>query len=81
VKHPEELNIFEQLGVSVIRLEDIVREMITMQAIISSAAGNDLVALIHLGQRGVSPRTRPAGLLEAVQDEVEEESTESSDDA
>ena len=77
VKHPEELEIFQQLGVSVIRLESIVREMITMQTTISSAAGNDLVTLMHLGAKGgIPPAHAPPGLLEAVQDEAEEESND-----
>ncbi len=65
VKHPEELGVFKQAGITVLRLEDIVREMVTMQAIISSAAGCDLLTLMHLGARG-GISSQPAAVLEAV---------------
>jgi hypothetical protein len=81
VKHREELSIFQQFGISVIQLEDIVREMITMQAVISSAAGNDLVTLMHLGAKGGIPTKAPVELLKALQEEAEEEVVESSDNS
>lgn len=72
VKHPEELEIFQREGITVLRLEEIVRQMITMQTIVPSAAGCDLLTLMHLGARsGISPESTE--ILDAAKEEVEQE--------
>lgn len=50
VKHPEELDLFRDAGVTVIRLTDIIRDMETSAPLIQAAAGNDLLNLMQLGR-------------------------------
>jgi len=49
VKHPDELQLFRELGVSILLLKDIVRETATSKHIVASAAGGDLLTLMQLG--------------------------------
>lgn len=50
VRHPEELELFREVGVNLIRFADIVREMENSRSLIASAAGNDLLTLMLLGK-------------------------------
>jgi hypothetical protein len=50
VKHAEELELFEQAGITIINLRDIVREMVEAKTPIEGAAGNDLMTLMQLGR-------------------------------
>jgi hypothetical protein len=50
VKHPEELDLFEQAGIRVIHLRDIVREMVEERTLVEAAAGDDLLTLMQLGK-------------------------------
>lgn len=50
VKFPEELEIFEQLGIKVHYLKDIVNDMLKGGQLIKSASGADLVNLMLLGK-------------------------------
>jgi len=72
IKHPEEIDVFRRAGITVLRLDEIVREMVSMHAIISSAAGSDLLNLMHLSARAGDLRQSEA-ILKAVQREAEEE--------
>ena len=50
VKHPEELDLFQEAGITIHRLKDIVHEMSEKETLIKSAAGNDLFTLMQLGK-------------------------------
>ena len=50
VKHPEELDLFREAGISILSLKKIVNEMVTSRTLISAAAGNDLFNLMQLGK-------------------------------
>jgi hypothetical protein len=50
VKHPDELELFRDMGVKIIQLEDVVQEMNTTTLLITSAAGGDLLNLMQLGR-------------------------------
>ena len=49
VKHPEELELFEKAGISILRIKDVIRDLMTKKTTISSAAGGDLITLMKLG--------------------------------
>jgi len=51
VKHPEELELFREMGVNIISYSDVVNEMAKQDLLIKSAAGGDLLDLIHLGKK------------------------------
>lgn len=51
VKHPNELDLFREAGVTIIRFSDIVREMQQSTPLIEAAAGNDLLTLMLLGKK------------------------------
>lgn len=72
VKHPEELDEFKAQGISIVPFENIVREMVSMETIISSAAGTDLLTLMHLGAKG-GTNVSPTPLLKAIKQESSEE--------
>lgn len=50
VKHPEELELFREAGITIIRFADIVRQIQERSALIEAAAGNDLLTLMLLGK-------------------------------
>ena len=50
VKHPEELDLFRDAGITIIRFADIVRQMQDTTPLIEAAAGNDLLTLMLLGK-------------------------------
>jgi len=50
VKHPDELDLFREAGVTIIQFEDIVRQMQSRNPLIEAAAGNDLLTLMLLGK-------------------------------
>ncbi len=51
VKHPNELDLFREAGVTIIRFSDIVQEMQGSKTLIKAAAGNDLLTLMLLGKK------------------------------
>lgn len=58
VKHPEEIEQFEKAGVTVIRFEDVLKQMDRDSNVISTASGGDLLTLMQLGRQaktGQSP--------------------------
>lgn len=50
VKHPEELSIFRNEGITIIQFADVVRQMQNRHSFIEAAAGNDLLTLMLLGR-------------------------------
>jgi hypothetical protein len=46
IKHEEEIDLLKEAGVTILRLEDIISEMVVKQPLIKSAAGADLVDLM-----------------------------------
>jgi hypothetical protein len=46
--HPEEIEAIRECGIKIIRLADIVQELREDSALIKSAAGKDLLELVHL---------------------------------
>ena len=48
VKHEEEIGLFEDACVKIIRFPDIIREMQDSASVIKAAAGNDLLNLMML---------------------------------
>jgi len=64
MRHPEEVDLFREAGVTVFRLKDIVREMVDANPLIEAAAGNDLFTLMQLGKeqagQGAAPLRRTA---------------------
>ena len=58
VKHPEELKLFSDAGVTIILLEDIVMDMETSKPMSQAAAGNDLLILMRLGKEQAEQQLR-----------------------
>lgn len=50
VKHDEEVGLFEDTGVKIIRFADIIKEMQNSKSVINAASGDDLLNLIMLGK-------------------------------
>ncbi|MDA3926001.1 MAG: hypothetical protein PF904_14990 [Kiritimatiellae bacterium] len=50
VKHEEEVGLFEEAGVNIIRFPDIIKEMQNSKSVIKAAAGNDLLNLMLIGK-------------------------------
>jgi len=73
VRHPEELDVFKRQGIQILHFENIVREMTTMNSIISSAAGCDLLTLMHVCA-GSRISREAAEILDAAKEEAEVES-------
>ena len=48
LRHPEELELFEDAGIKIHHLGDIVKELFTTEMLIRSASGADLVDLVLL---------------------------------
>jgi hypothetical protein len=66
VKHPEELDLFREAGVTIIRLADIVQQMQNSTSLIEAASGNDLLNLMLLGKEQAEQGVvadRQAGVL------------------
>ena len=55
VKHPDELDMFREAGITVLHLKDIVDDLAHTDTLIQAAAGNDLFNLMQLG-RAEKPR-------------------------
>jgi hypothetical protein len=51
VKHPEEVGLFEEAGVTVIQFKDVLKQMDRGSNVISTASGGDLLTLMQLGQQ------------------------------
>lgn len=56
VKHEEEIDLLREAGVTILRLKDIISEMVEKQTLVKSAAGADLVDLMLIGKQ--EARTR-----------------------
>lgn len=50
VRHEEELTLIEEHGVSVLRLDDIIKELSLSNTIVKRASGSDLLDLVLLGK-------------------------------
>jgi hypothetical protein len=50
VKHPEELNLFREAGITILHLRDIVHNLSENDMLIQAASGNDLITLMQLGK-------------------------------
>lgn len=50
VKHPDELELFREVGINIIQFKDIVQEMRGAALLIESASGGDLLNLMQLGK-------------------------------
>ena len=50
VKHEEELEIISEMGITVHRLRDLIREMTSGGMMLKSASGRDLIDLVLLGK-------------------------------
>ena len=50
VKHPKELDLLREAGITILRLKDIVHELAETDTLIQAAAGNDLFTLMQLGK-------------------------------
>lgn len=48
VKHSEEIELFQEAGVNIIRFQDVVCEMERTTSLIEAAAGGDLLNLMQL---------------------------------
>ena len=49
IKHPEELDIMREQGITVLQMKDIVSEMLSTSTQVPSASGSDLLNLMQLG--------------------------------
>jgi hypothetical protein len=50
VRHPEELDLFREAGITILRLKDIVHKLSEKDTLIQAASGNDLIILMQLGK-------------------------------
>ena len=50
VKHEEEIALFKEAGIAVLRLKEIIEEMVKVGGIVKAAAGADLLDLMLLGR-------------------------------
>jgi len=50
VRHPEELDLFRKVGITILRLKDIVHNLSEKGMLIQAASGNDLITLMQLGK-------------------------------
>ena len=50
VKHEEEIALFKEAGIAVLRLKEIIEEMVKVGGIVKAAAGADLLDLMLLGK-------------------------------
>jgi len=50
VKHEEEIDLLREAGVTILRLKNIISEMVEKQTLVKSASGADLVDLMLIGK-------------------------------